>query len=457
MKKFNQVVYGESEPQIKINTVEFALHRVHGVSALVEIQELPENHFRLLSIKNMISQVRDSLLNQLQENHEDYVCHLAVSNADGTLRKNFLNHLNESLNLPIISERVIREKLQEIALKTPGFERALSWQSEAYVRPLSYCLFKYIKGMAEQNELPYIFEVEPSHLKSTIEKMDPSIPCKIHYGFSQLNDAIEMNISEHFKKDGDIDHLFSDEVEKRHRNIFNDISKTLSLIKQSSKIQTATVYLNSSEKIKVLHSGKSWPEVEMFNQPELSYTPYKKLWFTGANQTADLVLLAMDKDQDLCVALIQRATTPFQGKWALPGGFVDTVSKKGEPFKMGMETPKQAALREFEEETLGKVDQKSKVVEIGFYDHPLRDPRNSSEGWVVSTAFMAKLEQTFPLKKTEETMGAQWVKVKDIQNGTVKLAFDHQRIFNDGIGLLNQKNLDKKIKSNRKNKPRTAP
>ena len=46
------------------------------------------------------------------------------------------------------------------------------------------------------------------------------------------------------------------------------------------------------------------------------------------------------RDNRLCALLIERGYEPYQGKWALPGGFVD-----------GGETPTAAAKRELLEET----------------------------------------------------------------------------------------------------------
>ena len=55
--------------------------------------------------------------------------------------------------------------------------------------------------------------------------------------------------------------------------------------------------------------------------------------------TVDTVLLARDNDEQ-CVLLILRGNSPFEGMWALPGGYVDMD-----------ETTATAALRELAEET----------------------------------------------------------------------------------------------------------
>src|SRR4051812_3054373 len=69
------------------------------------------------------------------------------------------------------------------------------------------------------------------------------------------------------------------------------------------------------------------------------------------------------------VVLVRRGSEPFEGRWALPGGFVE-----------GGETVRQAAVREAAEET-GLTVEVSRLV--GVYSEPDRDPR----GHNVSVAF----------------------------------------------------------------------
>src|SRR3982751_1016528 len=61
--------------------------------------------------------------------------------------------------------------------------------------------------------------------------------------------------------------------------------------------------------------------------------------YPRAALTVDCVVFGLDANE-LKVMLIQRALRPFEGKWALPGGFVRTD-----------ETLDEAARRELEEET----------------------------------------------------------------------------------------------------------
>ncbi len=109
------------------------------------------------------------------------------------------------------------------------------------------------------------------------------------------------------------------------------------------------------------------------------------------------------------ILLIRRGNPPFQGYWALPGGFVECG-----------ETVEEAVIREIKEETNLEM-----VIEgiLGVYSEPDRDPR----GHVVSIVFMGSAEG-------EPSAGddARESKLFDIDEvKKLRLAFDHRRIFGD--------------------------
>jgi 8-oxo-dGTP diphosphatase len=113
--------------------------------------------------------------------------------------------------------------------------------------------------------------------------------------------------------------------------------------------------------------------------------------------TVDVVILTMSEGL-LHVLLVQRGEEPFQGMWAVPGGF-----------KRPTETLDEAARRELSEET--GVDVPSLLTQFGAYGDPERDPRTN----VVTVAYVAVLRD----------VGA-------IVAGT-DLAFDHIQIVRDAI------------------------
>jgi len=105
------------------------------------------------------------------------------------------------------------------------------------------------------------------------------------------------------------------------------------------------------------------------------------------------------------ILLIQRAFDPFQGMYALPGGFVDI-----------QETLEAAARRELEEETGLKVPQ---LTQVHTFSEPDRDPR----GRVISTCFAAVLtgDLQFELQAGDDASQAEWFDLKELPS----LAFDH--------------------------------
>jgi 8-oxo-dGTP diphosphatase len=128
--------------------------------------------------------------------------------------------------------------------------------------------------------------------------------------------------------------------------------------------------------------------------------------------TVDLVLLTI-RQGALSVLLIRRGIPPFEGAWALPGGFV-----------LPSEDLDEAAGRELREEAglspgLGHFEQ------LATYGTPGRDPR----GRVFTVAYLALLpDQPLPVAGSDAA-GASWQAVSSVG----ALAFDHARILADGL------------------------
>src|SRR3712207_3475020 len=92
-------------------------------------------------------------------------------------------------------------------------------------------------------------------------------------------------------------------------------------------------------------------------------------------ETPKLMVDVVVRSEEGHVLLIRRASDPYEGYWALPGGFVEVG-----------ETLERAAAREAEEETGLKVE----IVRlVGVYSDPDRDPR----GHNVSCAYLARARE----------------------------------------------------------------
>ena len=111
------------------------------------------------------------------------------------------------------------------------------------------------------------------------------------------------------------------------------------------------------------------------------------------------------------VVLIRRGTEPFEGRWALPGGFVEVG-----------ETVEEAAYREAAEET-GLAVEVARLV--GVYSDPERDPR----GHNVSVAFLARVLSGDLVAATDAS------EVAVLDPSSVELAFDHRKIIEDALSL----------------------
>ena len=111
------------------------------------------------------------------------------------------------------------------------------------------------------------------------------------------------------------------------------------------------------------------------------------------------------------VLLIKRGRPPFEGAWALPGGFV-------EPF----EPLEKAARRELWEET-GL--EPARLEQLRAFGDPGRDPR----GWTVTVAHLAvvSVEEARSLwpKAASDAVEVAWFDLGDLP----ELAFDHADIL----------------------------
>jgi len=133
--------------------------------------------------------------------------------------------------------------------------------------------------------------------------------------------------------------------------------------------------------------------------------------------TVDVVLFTI-RDDDLKALLIQRGQEPFEGSWALPGGFVGIG-----------ESLRRAAWRELREETgvhAGYIEQ------LHTFGRPGRDPRER----VITVAYLALLpSDRLEPAPASDAKAAKLFSLKNLPD----LAFDHANILRRGHERLKEK------------------
>jgi 8-oxo-dGTP diphosphatase len=128
--------------------------------------------------------------------------------------------------------------------------------------------------------------------------------------------------------------------------------------------------------------------------------------------TTDAVALRLTPDEGLELLLVKRANEPFQGRWALPGGFVDEE-----------EDLPDACARELAEETGVRA---ATLVQLGAYGRPGRDPRGRN----VSVVYLAPVRPDgADARAGDDAAQARWHPVDDLP----ELAFDHAEIVGHGL------------------------
>ncbi|MHB8900596.1 MAG: NUDIX domain-containing protein [Thermoguttaceae bacterium] len=139
--------------------------------------------------------------------------------------------------------------------------------------------------------------------------------------------------------------------------------------------------------------------------------------FPRPGLTADCVVFGFQEDAPLRALLVRRAKYPFEGRWAVPGGFVNEG-----------ESPLHAAQRELEEETgLAALP----MTQFHTFGKPGRDPR----GWVVTVAHwtVVRTDQVDP-RAGDDAAAAGWFALDDLPS----LAFDHDEMLQKAVAALRQ-------------------
>src|SRR5262245_43346079 len=133
--------------------------------------------------------------------------------------------------------------------------------------------------------------------------------------------------------------------------------------------------------------------------------------------TVDIVIFSI-RDRELQLLLVKRGVPPFEGEYAIPGGFL-----------RGEESLEEAAKRELHEESNVRDVYLEQLYSFG---DPTRDPR----GRVVTVAYYALVSSDhLDVSAGADAAEAKWVPVKELP----PLAFDHGEIVTYALKRLRNK------------------
>ncbi len=126
--------------------------------------------------------------------------------------------------------------------------------------------------------------------------------------------------------------------------------------------------------------------------------------------TTDCVIFCATP-QGTKILLIKRKNGPFEGQWALPGGFLED----DEPLETG-------AKRELQEETGVIVENLRQLKTFGA---PGRDPR----GRTLSITYWGEIKKEERVSGSDDAADAKWFRIDDLPD----MAFDHGEIVKTAI------------------------
>ena len=133
--------------------------------------------------------------------------------------------------------------------------------------------------------------------------------------------------------------------------------------------------------------------------------------------TVDIVIFTL-REGSLQVLLVKRGVPPFEGQYAIPGGFI-----------RGDESLEEAALRELHEETGVR---NVFLEQLYTFGDPKRDPR----GRVITVAYYALVaSDKLSLVAGADAAEAQWFPASSVP----PLAFDHKSILDYALERLRNK------------------
>lgn len=167
-------------------------------------------------------------------------------------------------------------------------------------------------------------------------------------------------------------------------------------------IQNGTDQMQNVQDIKEVESESHHYDASKYERPSV---------------TVDVLMMSL-RQRDLQMLLIKRRAWPFEGMWAIPGGFV-----------MMNESLEAAAKRELQEET-GVQD--VYLEQLYTFGDPERDPRTR----VITVVYFALLDsERLQVRAASDATDVGWFSVYDLP----PLAFDHQMIVEYALNRLRNK------------------
>ena len=168
------------------------------------------------------------------------------------------------------------------------------------------------------------------------------------------------------------------------------------------------------EQVTTISEGQVEALIEGAYTSEAAAHQYDVSKYERPSVTVDVVMMSL-RQRDLQVLLIKRRAWPYEGMWAVPGGFVN--------IQESLET---AAKRELQEET-GVQD--VYLEQLYTFGDPGRDPRTR----VITVVYFALLDsERLQVRAADDATDVGWFSVDDLP----PLAFDHDKILQYALNRL---------------------
>ncbi|MGB8348733.1 MAG: NUDIX domain-containing protein [Ktedonobacteraceae bacterium] len=163
--------------------------------------------------------------------------------------------------------------------------------------------------------------------------------------------------------------------------------------------------------------GRSSEQGKMHLTDEARTHHYDPSKYERPSVAVDVVMMTLHQ-KDLQILLVKRRSWPFEGMWAIPGGFVDIN-----------ESLEDAAKRELREETSV---QDVYIEQLYTFGNPGRDPRTR----VITVVYFALLDaEQLRIKAADDAADVGWFSVYELP----PLAFDHGDILDYTLNRLRGK------------------